>query len=277
MNLKARVQKHVKGIKLYYNRDGLAGVWYYINHRIYNRIIAPLLFSDLWIPFSAERRIARNYEKTLPRINNQHFLTMGNYCIHDDPKLNRDSIVYSLGVLADTDFDQAISDRYDCPIYLFDPSNIAKNHLDKVNNPKFIFEQVGVWNETLVMQFTSPKYGGSPSMVPTEYKGKRFEHKCVDIKEILEKNGHDHIDVIKMDIEGAAFEVIERLLEIEVYPRQLVAEFERMKTNSVMDFLAFYSRLIKLNQRMVELGYKIHVIPREKFKYFSIELIYVRS
>lgn len=280
-----RIKRHIKGIKLYYQRDGLNGVMYYIKHRFYNQIIRPIKFSDFLIPFNPERLLAKRYEETFQCVNDQDFSTMGNYCIYNketisqeatsQKTISKDSVIYSLGVLSDTDFDQAISDQYGCNIHLFDPSNIAKTHIEKVNNPKFVFTQVGIWKETCDIEFTTPKYGGSPSMI-LKYDGKHFTHKCVDLYEILNQNKHDHIDIIKMDIEGAAFGVINRMLDINIYPSQIIAEFERPRSKDVLEYFGFYSDLIALNNRLAALGYRAFCMPREKVKYFSIELIFVR-
>ena len=37
--------------------------------------------------------------------------------------------------------------------------------------------------------------------------------------------GHDHIDLMKMDVEGAEYAVIDSLVESTVRPRQLLVEF----------------------------------------------------
>lgn len=270
-----RIKRHINGIKRYYKRDGLSGVAYYIKHRIHNKIVNPVKHSDLLIPFSPKRLLAKQYEATFPVVDAQNFTMMGNYLICNKDQFTSDAIIYSLGVLSDTAFDEAISHKFGCPIYLFDPSNIAKDHIDKVNNPKFLFSQVGVWKETCDIEFSTPKYGGSPSMV-LKWSGKQFTHRCVDLKEIMAQNEHEHIDLIKMDIEGAAFGVLNRMLDIEIYPRQIIAEFERPRGNDIKEYFGFYSDLIALNERLAALNYKAFCIPRKKFKYFSIELIFVR-
>ena len=148
--------------------------------------------------------------------------------------------------------------------------------MENIKNPLFIFEQIGIWDKTCTMEFTTPLYGGSPSMI-AEHKGKRFSHECIDIKEVLERNQHSHIDILKMDIEGAAFNIIERIIDIGIYPKQIVAEFERMKRKTPNDFFQFYSRLMMLISQLETLGYRTYVIPRNDYKYFSIELNFVRK
>ena len=279
-----RIKRHINGVKRYYARDGLNGVVYYIKHRIYNRLIKPVIYADWLVMFNPERQMAKRFERTIPIID-QRFIKMGNYFIYEDKaKLNASSanhmsssekVIYSLGVLSDTEFDEAVSSHFNCDVFLFDPSNIARDHLQKLNHPRFIFQQVGVWSETCEMTFSSPKYGGSPSMI-IEYTGKSFTHQCVDIKEILAKHGHQQIDIIKLDIEGAALGVLNRLLEIQHYPTQIIAEFERPRTGEATDYFQFYSDLITLNNALAALGYQIYRLPREKTKYYSIELIFVR-
>lgn len=267
--------KHVNGIKRYYKRDGMDGVIYYIKHQIYNNIVKPIIHADLLIPFNPERILARRYEATFPVIDSNTFSQMGNYSIYTDNHFNQNSIIYSLGVLSDTAFDEAISDTFGCSVFLFDPSNIAKQHIEKIKHPKFIFSQIGVWKETCDVEFSTPKYGGSPSMI-LNWNGKRFTHRCVDLKEILASNDHQHIDLIKMDIEGAAFGVLNRMLELGVYPSQIIAEFERPRSKNVLDYFQFYTDLQDVNNKLKKLGYTAYCMPRVKYKYFSIELIFVR-
>ena len=42
-------------------------------------------------------------------------------------------------------------------------------------------------------------------------------------------NEHNHklIDVLKMDIEGASFEILNDLLDKKIYPKQIIVELER--------------------------------------------------
>ena len=42
----------------------------------------------------------------------------------------------------------------------------------------------------------------------------------------MHQNKHLKIDVLKLDIEGAAFDVLENIINDEIFPKQIVVEFE---------------------------------------------------
>jgi len=256
--------------------DGGTGIVYYINHQIYNRFIRHIIHSNLLTFFNPERQIAKRYEQTLPIIEKDEFYKVGNYYLSNKYSLSNDSIVYSLGVLNDTNFDQKVSDEYGCNIFMFDPSIIATEHIKKINNPKFIFREVAVWIEKTTMRFSSPLYGGSPSMF-LKHRGKVFESSCEQLSSLMDSNNHNHIDVLKMDIEGAAPPILNDMLDNEIYPNQIIAEFERPNSACVEEFFDYYQKLRKLIDRLKSTGYKMRVMPREKFKYYALELIFVKE
>ena len=58
-----------------------------------------------------------------------------------------------------------------------------------------------------------------------ETKDDVIEVPAYSLSSITEKLGHDRIDLLKMDIEGAEYEVLEGLLDCPVLPEQLLVEF----------------------------------------------------
>jgi hypothetical protein len=42
----------------------------------------------------------------------------------------------------------------------------------------------------------------------------------------MEANGHDHIDLLKLDIEGAEIKVINKMLDDGILPKYLCIEFD---------------------------------------------------
>lgn len=257
-------------------RDGGTGIVYLIKHQIYNRFIQKIVYANSLSFLNPERQITKRYEQSLPTIEGDEFYKVGNYYLSNKYPLSDSSIIYSLGVLNDTNFDQAVSDDYGCNVFMFDPSIIATEHIKEVNNPKFIFRQVGVWIEKTIMKFSSPLYGGSPSMF-LKHRGKVFESECEQLNSLMESNKHKHIDVLKMDIEGAAPPILNHMLDNKIYPNQIVAEFERPNRGNVREFFDFYRTLEDLIEKFKSVGYKMRLIPRERFRYYSIELIFVKE
>lgn len=81
-------------------------------------------------------------------------------------------------------------------------------------------------------------------------------------------NKHSNLDVLKLDIEGAALVVLNDMLDNDIFPSQIVAEFERPNTKKASDYISFYCDLNKLIDRLNSLGYSTHRLPREKYCYY---------
>lgn len=264
-----------KGMKAYYQKSGHRGVYFYLRMRIYNSFIKGIVFANWHYFTNAERVMSKRYEQEIPLIDG-NFRQYGNYYLSDRCLLDENSVIYSLGVLNDTAFDQAIVDHIRCPVYLFDPSIIATRHINSMKQPKFVFTEIAIWKEEGDMDFTTPLYGGSPSMV-LSHSGQKFTAKAITLPHAMQLQGHTYLDVIKLDVEGAAPAIIEHMLDCGIMPTQIVAEFERPKTGKASDFLRFYRELESLMQRLSILGYQVWRLPRDKYCYFSLELIFVRN
>ena len=51
------------------------------------------------------------------------------------------------------------------------------------------------------------------------------------IKNIMVQQGHTHIDLLKLDIEGAEIEVINQMLDDKIYPTHVLIEFDLLLKN----------------------------------------------
>jgi len=147
--------------------------------------------------------------------------------------LNEQSIVYSLGVGDEIDFDLSIIDQYGVEVFAFDPTPNSVDMLDSSQLPeKFHFHPWAVTAEDGTLKFYPrlKKDGRKSDVMFTmiaedETKDDVIEVPAYCLSSITGRLGHDRIDLLKMDIEGAEYEVLEGLLRSEIQPRQLLVEF----------------------------------------------------
>ena len=71
---------------------------------------------------------------------------------------------------------------------------------------------------------------------------------------IAEKLGYQHIDLLKMDIEGAEYEVLDGLLASPIKPTQLLVEFHHRFADIGLEKTA------DIIKRLRDAGYKIFAI-----------------
>ena len=93
---------------------------------------------------------------------------------------------------------------------------------------------------------------------------------------------HEKIDVLKMDVEGSAVEVMNNILDDEIYPSQIAAEFEFAEYDDIPKdkmekYTLFQEKLTKLINRMKNLNYKCYNNPRSTQPYAAIEIIFVKE
>jgi FkbM family methyltransferase len=240
-----------------------------------NRCVKWYKHANIFHAFDKERIMTKQYLEDIPHLSSNH-IACGNYYLDSRIPLGKDSVVYSLGILTDISFDLAISNKYGCPVYMYDPTPITIDFMKQhTSNHLLKYKPVAVWIENTSLKFYEPSFGGSASLFG-KTDDTYFEAKCFTIAELMAENNHEDIDVFKADIEGAALPVFEQMLENEVLPDQVIVEFERPRDN-MSEVISFFDRITNIRTILKSKGFEEFQLPRGAAKYYSLELLFVNA
>lgn len=187
--------------------------------------------------------------------------------------LGPDSVVYSAGIGQDISFDKALITRCGCSVYGFDPTPatidfVATQFKEQSLSHKFHFNPVGLWDSERELQFFAPKtrgWVGSYSALNLQGTEEQ-ESISVPVKRLstlMREHGHTRIDLLKMDIEGAEYRVIEEIIVNMIPIRWLCIEFDQP--------VPFWTTNRAL-QRLKESGYQLCKVDRWNFVFQNRKL-----
>lgn len=150
--------------------------------------------------------------------------------------LNPSSIVYSLGIGKDITFDMSVISRFGARIHAFDPTPTAMAWLsEQILPPHFNALPLGIAAYDGTAVFSPPDDPVNPSYAFHGRSGEGIISGATVVCEVrrlstlMRELGHSQIDLLKMDIEGAEYEVIQDLTEAGVSVKQLLVEFHHRK------------------------------------------------
>jgi FkbM family methyltransferase len=140
------------------------------------------------------------------------------------------SIIYSFGLGEDVTFETELIEKYGVTVHAFDPTPKSINFVNALNLPnQFILHQIGISDHDGFANFFPPEnpLWVSHSIIP---RSKSIETEIIKVpvsklSTIMNNLGHKKIDLLKMDIEGAEYCVIEDLINTNLSISQLCLEF----------------------------------------------------
>ena len=139
------------------------------------------------------------------------------------------SVVYSFGVGCDVSFDQALIAARGVTVHAFDPTPRSIEWLKTQALPdSFVFHPWGIADFDGVARFHAPKDPTHVSHTLLEAGNVgtgTVEVPVFRLRTIMDKLGHERIDILKMDIEGAEYGVLADLLGSGVPIAQILIEF----------------------------------------------------
>jgi len=209
----------------------------------------------------------------------------GGFYLPNKMNIDKDSIIYCVGVGEDISFDIAMMDTYKCNTFLFDPtpracthfntiigaiqnkikikydkhwgggdSNYLKYVIKPIDTSKIHYYNYGVYTDNNTLKFYEPvnKDHVSYTLDPTLRKvGKSINIPVKKLSTIMKTLNHDEIDLIKLDIEGVESEVIIQMLDENIFPTYLCVDFDARRANKKVDlFNKCMKKLEDNNYRM---------------------------
>lgn len=148
-----------------------------------------------------------------------------------DP-LHEQSVIYSFGVGEDISFDLELMEHFRLEVHAFDPSPRSIDWVRQQELKKgFHFYPFGLAGSDGKLSFSEPGEPGiqslklSRSLRDPEAGRSTMELPVHRLSSIMKKLKHEQIDMLKMDIEGAEYEVIEDIISSAVPITQLLIEF----------------------------------------------------
>jgi FkbM family methyltransferase len=137
-------------------------------------------------------------------------------------------LVYSFGVGEDVSFDLELIRRFHATIHAFDPTPRSVAWVASQQLPaNFHFHPCGIAGYDGTCSFLPPANPAhvSHTMVPRASAGPSCELPVKRMQTFLSELRHARIDLLKMDIEGAEYAVIEDLIASGILVKQLLVEF----------------------------------------------------
>ena len=204
----------------------------------------------------------------------------GGWNLPIDISLDSNSIIYSAGAGEDISFDILMQETYGSNIIVIDPTersyihyneilqfyqtkracftgDIQPDYLHKISNSKpdfskFTYIKKGLWSKSGIMNFYKPRNEQyvSHTLIENMYSANYTTVEVESLKTIMQSLGHNHIDILKLDIEGSEIAVVNQMLDDAIFPRYICIEFD-LKLKCV-DPKNETTRLIN---RLLEVGY----------------------
>jgi len=182
--------------------------------------------------------------------------------------LGAHSVVYSVGVGRHIGFDLWVIRRFGATLHAFDPTPVSIEWIGRQSlPPQFRFHPLGLAAIDGDQVFYAPRSPSSAhfTSIPrcATAPPPALTAPVRRLSTLARELGHDHVDLLKMDIEGGEYEVIADMARNGPHPGQLLVEFHHNYPSVPL------SRTELAVQQPRACGYRIaHISPRGLEFYF---------
>lgn len=153
-------------------------------------------------------------------------------CLHG---LGSSSVVYSFGVGEDASFDLELIERTGLTVYAFDPTPRSIAWVESTRMPaNFTLHAVGLAAYDGVARIwppDDPDHVSHSLLEPSSASRAAIEVPVHRLETLMRRLGHARLDVLKMDVEGAEYDVIDDIVGSGVQVDQILVEFHHHMRN----------------------------------------------
>ncbi len=169
--------------------------------------------------------------------------------------LNSESVCYCIGAGEDVSFDTELKRLFDSRVYIFDPMPEGRNYwarlkeavavggslpvegdnvfrytipTQKINEITYV--EKGVWDSETVLKFYEPTRDNyvSHSVYMFKESGQYIEAPVNRMNAFMKQFGHSRVDLVKMEIEGAEYAVIDTIIKDKLDVKVICVEFDEV-------------------------------------------------
>ena len=206
-----------------------------------------------------------------------------------EKSLPKKTTLLSAGVGEDISFDIEFLNNYNAKVYFVDPTPRSISHIDKVienlgkqnsaefdiksgsqpieaynlssiQRDDFLLIKKALYNQAdFKIKFFKPTneefVSHSISNFQNQFSDKTeyIEVTTTTVENIIYQYEINHIDILKLDIEGAENQVIPNLLNKKIFPTQILVEFDELATSFISPYLKALTIFLKLKLNSYDL------------------------
>ncbi len=168
--------------------------------------------------------------------------------------LGADSFIISAGVGHSITFEKAIIDTFGATIVLLDPSPTGLRTIaDLTDRSNIEFHAMGLAGTAGTASFGRPDRADEGSFRKGG-TGDDIAFDCTSVEDLARKHGRTTIDLLKIDVEGFEYEILESVLANRVDVTQICVEIHHNRSISIDKSIVDAARLIV---ELYRAGYRI--------------------
>lgn len=172
-------------------------------------------------------------------------------------ELGHRPVCYCAGAGGDVSFDLELLRRYDATVRCIDPSAVFGEAAQQAagHAPTFAFRQAALASAdgSIEMFVSSDPLSSTASSENIYRTNRRFVVEACSLTTLMADWGDDHIDLLKLDIEGSEYEVLESVSPTVLGVRVLCIEFHHTSSSSralrILEALRPDYRIVHRSQR----------------------------